>query len=70
MAMHPGKHKLLNKSKLIDELAEQLECIKASIEAKVEYPFWACEGELPGYGREHRAVAPAFYAVEPVDNPP
>ena len=39
IAMRPGKRKLLDKSKLIDNLSDQLERTKASIRAKVEHPF-------------------------------
>lgn len=37
--MRPGKRRELGKSRLVDDLAEQLERIKASIRAKAEYPF-------------------------------
>jgi len=39
IAMRPGKRKLLDKSRLVDDLTDQLERIKASIRAKVEHPF-------------------------------
>ena len=39
IAMRPGKRKLLDKSRLVDNLTDQLERIKASIRAKVEHPF-------------------------------
>ena len=37
--MRPGKRKLLDKTKLVEDLSDQLERIKASIRAKVEHPF-------------------------------
>ncbi|MGG6499510.1 UNVERIFIED_CONTAM: transposase, partial [Bacteroidetes bacterium 56_B9] len=39
IAMRPGKRKLLDKTRLVDDLTDQLERIKASIRAKVEHPF-------------------------------
>ena len=39
IAMRPGQRRSLDKSRLVDELTEQLERIKASIRAKVEHPF-------------------------------
>ncbi|GAD24545.1 hypothetical protein AVS7_04305 [Acidovorax sp. MR-S7] len=39
IAMHPGKRKLLDRARLVDELTDQLERLKASIRAKVEHPF-------------------------------
>jgi IS5 family transposase len=39
IAIRMGRRKLLDKNKLVDELAELLGCIKASIWARVEYPF-------------------------------
>ena len=39
IAMRLGKRKLLDKTRLVDDLTDQLERIKASIRAKVEHPF-------------------------------
>ncbi len=39
IAMRPGKRRELDKSRLVDELTEQLERVKASIRAKVEHPL-------------------------------
>ena len=39
IAMRPGKRKRLDKTKLIDDLTDQLERVKAGIRAKVEHPF-------------------------------
>ena len=39
IAMRPGKRKQLDKTKLVEDLTDQLERIKASIRAKVEHPF-------------------------------
>jgi IS5 family transposase len=39
IAMRPGKRKQLDKTKLLENLTDQLERIKARIRAKVEHPF-------------------------------
>ncbi|WP_425415608.1 IS5 family transposase [Oryzisolibacter propanilivorax] len=39
IAMRPGKRRALDKTKLVDDLTDQLERLKASIRAKVEHPF-------------------------------
>lgn len=39
VAMMPGKRRVLDKTKRIDQLVEKLEKLKASIRAKVEHPF-------------------------------
>ena len=39
IAMRPDKRKLLDKARLVDDLTDQLERIKASIRAKIEHPF-------------------------------
>jgi len=39
VAMRPGKRKARDKTKLEDQLIEQVERIKARIRAKVEHPF-------------------------------
>ena len=39
IAMRPGKRKLLDKSRLVDALTDELERTKARIRAKVEHPF-------------------------------
>ena len=39
VAMRPGKLAALDKSKRVDQLTDQVECLKASIRAKVEHPF-------------------------------
>ena len=39
IAMRPGKRRELDKNRMIDDLTDQLERIKASIRAKVEHPF-------------------------------
>ena len=39
IAMRPGKRQQLDRTKLVDDLTDQLERIKASIRAKVEHPF-------------------------------
>ena len=39
VAMMPGKRRVLDKTKLVDQLVEKLEKLKASVRAKVEHPF-------------------------------
>ena len=39
IAMRPSKRRALDKNRLVDELSDQLERIKARIRAKVEHPF-------------------------------
>ncbi len=39
VAMRPGKRRALDKTKLVGQLIDQLELLKASIRAKVERPF-------------------------------
>ena len=39
VAMRPGKRRALDKTKLVDNLLDQIEKIKASVRAKVEHPF-------------------------------
>ena len=39
VAMRPGKRAVLDKSKRVDQLIDQVERLKASIRAKVEHPF-------------------------------
>ncbi len=39
VAMRPGKRRALDNSKIVDQLTEQLERLKAGIRAKVEHPF-------------------------------
>ncbi len=39
IAMRPGKRRRLDKTRLVEQVAEQLECIKASVRAKVGHAF-------------------------------
>lgn len=39
VAMRPGKRRALDKSRVVDQLIDQVERIKASVRAKVEHPF-------------------------------
>jgi transposase, IS5 family len=39
VAMRPGKRRALDKNKVVDSLIDQVERLKASVRAKVEYPF-------------------------------
>ena len=52
IAMRPGRRKLLDKSRLPNELAEQLERVKASIRVKVEHPFRVIKRQF-GYVKVH-----------------
>jgi hypothetical protein len=65
----PGKRKVLDLSKPLDAIAEEIEQLKASVRAQVEHPFRvnqaavrAREGALPWVGKEHCAVAHAVRA--------
>ena len=57
IAMRPGKRKLLDKSRLVDELADQLERLKASIRAKVEYPFRVIKHQFGHVKVRYRGLA-------------
>ena len=57
IAMRPGKRKLLDKSRLVDELAGQLERIKASIRAKVEHPFRVIKHQFGHVKVRYRGLA-------------
>jgi IS5 family transposase len=39
VAMRPGERCALDKRTTVDQLTDQLECLKATIHAKVEHPF-------------------------------
>jgi IS5 family transposase len=57
IAMRPGKRKLLDKSKLIDNLSDQLERTKASIRAKVEHPFRVIKRQFGHVKVRYRGLA-------------
>ena len=68
-----GTRRELDKNRLVDDLTDQLERLKASIRAKVEHPFGVIKRQfrhvkvLSGSGQEHRTAAHAVCAVQPVD---
>ena len=56
-AMRPGKRKLLDKNKLVDDLTDQIERIKASIRAKVEHPFRVIKRQFGHVKVRYRGLA-------------
>jgi IS5 family transposase len=74
IAMMPGQRRVMDKSRAINALKEQLEKIKASIRAKVKHPFRVIKRQFGhrkvryrGPGQEHQPVAGDVCAVQPVD---
>lgn len=67
VVMRRGLCKLLGNAAPMDTLTEQVECIKASIHAKVEAPVWRCEGVLSRVGQEQGAVAHTFCVGQSVN---
>ncbi len=57
IAMRPGKRKLLDRSRLVDDLAEQIEHLKASIRAKVEHPFRVIKRQFGHVKVRYRGLA-------------
>ena len=57
IAMRPGKRRDLDKSRLVDELTEQLERLKASIRAKVEHPFRVIKRQFGHVKVRYRGLA-------------
>jgi|SRR5581483_1306557 len=57
IAMRPGKRRALDKSNLVDQLAEQVERIKASIRAKVEHPFRVVKRQFGHVKVRYRGLA-------------
>lgn len=55
--MRPGKRKLLDKSRRVDDLIDQLERIKASIRAKVEHPFRVIKRQFGHVKVRYRGLA-------------
>ena len=55
--MRPGKRKLLDKTRLIDDLTDQLERTKARIRAKVEHPFRVIKRQFGHIKVRYRGVA-------------
>lgn len=44
--MRQGKRQLLDKTKQVEELTDQLERLKAGIRGKVEHPFWVIKRQF------------------------
>ena len=57
IAMRPGKRRLLDKTRLIDDLTDQLERLKASIRAKVENPFRVIKRQFGHVKVRYRGLA-------------
>jgi IS5 family transposase len=57
IAMRPGKRKALDKTKLVDQLTEQVERIKARIRAKVEHPFRVIKRQFGHVKVRYRGLA-------------
>lgn len=57
IAMRPGKRKLLDKACLVDSRADQLECLKARIRAKVEHPFCVIKRQFEHVKVRYRGLA-------------
>jgi len=57
IAMRPGKRKTLDKTKLLDQLTEQVERIKARIRAKVEHPFRVIKRQFGHVKVRYRGLA-------------
>jgi IS5 family transposase len=57
IAMRPGKRKLLDKTKLVEDLTDQIERIKASIRAKVEHPFRVIKRQFGHVKVRYRGLA-------------
>ena len=57
IVMRPGKRKLLDKTKLVEDLTDQIERIKASIRAKVEHPFRVIKRQFGHVKVRYRGLA-------------
>ncbi|MEK8032246.1 IS5 family transposase [Ideonella sp. DXS29W] len=57
IAMRPGKRKALDKTKLVDQLTDQVERIKARIRAKVEHPFRVIKRQFGHVKVRYRGLA-------------
>ena len=57
IAMRPGKRRELDKTKLVDDLTDQLERLKASIRAKVEHPFRVIKRQFGHMKVRYRGLA-------------
>jgi IS5 family transposase len=57
IAMRPSKRNLLDKARLVDDLTDQLERLKASIRAKVEHPFRVIKRQFGHVKVRYRGLA-------------
>jgi len=57
IAMRPGKRRELDKTKLVEDLTDQLERLKASIRAKVEHPFRVLKLQFGHVKARYRGLA-------------
>ena len=57
IAMRPGKRRELDKTKLVDDLTDHLERLKASIRAKVEHPFRVIKRQFGHVKVRYRGLA-------------
>lgn len=57
IAMRPGKRRMLDKSKPIEALTEELEHVKAGIRARVEHPFRVVKRQFGHIKVRYRGLA-------------
>jgi IS5 family transposase len=57
IAMRPGKHKLLDRTQLVESPSEQIERVKASIRAEVEHPFRVIKRQFGHVKVRYRGLA-------------
>lgn len=57
IAMRTSKRKLLDKARLVDDLTDQLERLKASIRARVEHPFRVIKRQFGQVKVRYRGLA-------------
>ena len=57
VAMRPGKRKVLDPSKPLDAIAEEIEQLKASVRAKVEHPFRVIKRQFGHVKVRYRGLA-------------
>ena len=57
IAMRPGKRRELDKARLVEDLTDQLERLKASIRAKVEHPFRVVKRQFGHVKVRYRGLA-------------
>lgn len=57
VAMRPGKRRTLDPARTVDRLLEQVECLKASVRAKVEHPFHVIKNRFGHKKVRYRGLA-------------